>query len=486
MRYERVLLVAPPYYDDDFGASLPAGLGYLAESLRSHGLTYRILDLNLAGSDAEDLFHAIEDFQPDLIGFSLLTFRYLGHYELIRMVKERYPRIAIVAGGAHLSNYRVDVLRQCPAIDFGAVLEGEESLAELCAGKELNKIGGLIFRQGEEIRFNGERPFVRDLDALAWPRYEGFQLNNYVFDHVGLLTSRGCPYSCGYCDVFRVIGKKWRMRSSTSICDELDYWVWRGHTHFVVLDDNMTIRRDRMIELCDEIERRGLHHHVRIACNNGIRADRVDREVLQRMWRAGFYRLSFGVDGFNDKMMEIMNRAERLEDVERAIRYACELGFDVVLFFILGYPGETWEDIKDGAELALKYPVLDAVFNNLIPYPNTEVYDYLKKGGFLLRAPEEYLNSQSRFRDFKPIFSTREMGVEDRKRAYRYMSGVRKKVRRRAIARRLGRFGGINHLAAWVFSWDLTQHMLHHNKKFRETMIRIYQHAVKQATYAKT
>lgn len=359
-------------------------------------------------------------------------------------------------------------------------------IVELCQGRDPAGIGGLLHRQGEQVKFNGERKFILELDALAWPRYEGFALDGYVFDQIGILTSRGCPYSCGYCDVYQVIGKKWRMRSAASVCNELEYWAKRGKKHFVVLDDNMTIRRDRMLGLCDEIERRGLAKHIRIACNNGIRADRVDREVLLRMRQAGFYRLSFGVDAFNDKMMEIMNRAERLEDVERAVRYSCELGFDVVLFFILGYPGETWNDVKDGARLALRYPVLDTVFNNLIPYPHTDVFDYLRKGRYLLRQPEEYLNSQSRFRDYKPIFFTREMNIEDRCRAVEYMTGVRKTVRRRAIARRLKRFIGINYLAGWVFTWDTTQHLLHHNKKFRETMIRIYQHAVKQATYAGT
>jgi radical SAM superfamily enzyme YgiQ (UPF0313 family) len=286
--------------------------------------------------------------------------------------------------------------------------------------------------------------------------------------------------------VHRVIGRQWRSRSAAGIGEELQYWADRGRGRFVVLDDNMTIKRDRMIEVCDEIERRGLHRRIRIACNNGVRADRVDREVLRRMRGAGFDRLSFGVDAFNDKMMRIMNRAERLEDVERTVRHACELGFDVVLFFILGYPGETWSDVEDGAKLALKYPVLDAVFNNLIPYPNTGVFDYLEKGGFLLRAPAEYLNSQSRFRDYKPIFYTREMQVEDRRRAARHMMRVRKIVRRRAIARRLGRYVGVNYLASWVFSWDFTQHLLHHNKTFRKVMIEIYQRAVRQAACART
>jgi anaerobic magnesium-protoporphyrin IX monomethyl ester cyclase len=486
MRYSRVLLVAPPYNDDDFGASLPAGLGYLAAALRSNKIDYRIVDLNLLNTSKEDLFAVIEEFSPDLVGFSLLTFRYLSHYALISEVRNRFPAIAIAAGGAHISNYRVDVLKECTAIDYGFVLEGEESLIDLCIGVDLNRIGGMIYRDHEKVVYNGDRNFLSELDNIAWPTYEGFGLQGYVFDHVGILTSRGCPYSCGYCDVYRVIGKKWRMRSAASIADEFEYWVNRGKDHFVVLDDNMTIRKDRMLEICDEIHKRGLQNKIRIACNNGIRADRVDFETLQRMRESGFYRLSFGVDGFNDKMMEIMNRAELLEDVERAVRYSCQLGFDVVLFFILGYPGETWEDVREGAQLALRYPVLDAVFNNLIPYPNTEVYAYLQKQGFLLREPEEYLNSQSRFRDFKPIFYTKEMSPEDRLKAYRYLSQVRKKVRRRAIARRLNRFVGVNHVAGWVFSWDTTQHLLHHNKSFRERMIKIYQHALRQTNYAKT
>jgi hypothetical protein len=171
-----------------------------------------------------------------------------------------------------------------------------------------------------------------------------------------------------------------------------------------------------------------------IRCSNGLRADRADREVLTRMREVGFRYLAIGVDAGNDRMLEVIKKGETMEQIENAISIACELEYDIKLFFVFGNPTETPEDVRDMARISLKYPISEVHFNNIIPYPGTELFQWIKEQDGFLQKPEVFLNNAA-FMDDEPVFETPELPREEKIRLKKYLNRVRKKVHRRTIRR---------------------------------------------------
>lgn len=461
--YNRVLLFIPDYPGSHYkDLPLQAGLGYISEILTRNGIENNVLDMRL-GYGVNDLREKISNYHPELIGVSMMTFKYLHTYTVINKIKEAFTLIPIVAGGPHISTLRQRVLRECRGIDFAVVMEGEETIVELCRGKEPSKIEGLIYRNnnGEPI-FNSDREFIKDLNAISFPNYNNFELVEYE-KFIPIVSSRGCPYNCIYCPVQVAIGKKYRVRSADNVVNEIEFWHKRSFKRLGFTDDNFTLYSDRVYEICDEIERRRLTG-LKLSCSNGIRADRVDKKLLARMKEVGFYEVAFGVEAGNNKVLERLHKSEKIDVIRRAIADACELGYEVTLFFLLGSPGETWSDIEDSVNLALSYPIVSAPFYNLIPFPNTELFRWIEKNGLFLKSPEEYLDNVSHFVN-EPVFETPELPYAERKKAWKYANKIVgehcKKNKRRAVMAKLGRSFRIKGLPAKLisYSWcsDLVQ-----------------------------
>jgi len=145
--YKKVLLIAPPSSSYLGAVRPPAGLGYLAQALRESDIECKAIDMRVRGK-LPTLMRKINNFQPDLIGLSLVSYEYLHSYELIQKIKTSYPDVPIVVGGPHVSVLGQDVLEACPEIDFGVVHEGERPLLQLCEGENSHsEIPGLLFRK---------------------------------------------------------------------------------------------------------------------------------------------------------------------------------------------------------------------------------------------------------------------------------------------------------------------------------------------------
>lgn len=463
MRYERVLLVNPASSGEWRGIRPHIGLGYLAETLFAEGIDHDVIDMNL-GYRFRHLVDKIEDYRPDLIGMPLLTLEYKKFYALIARLKESYSDIALVAGGPHVTIMKDEVLKKCPELDYGVVSEGERTLVELCRGTSVDRITGLIRWRDGHVVANPAREPVRELDALPWPRYERFELARYIHE-ADIYSSRGCPHECIFCPN-RLISRGFRARSPKHVVDEMEYWYDRGHRQFNFDDDSFNHVRSRVVEICDEIERRGLKE-LFIRCSNGVRADRMDRELLARMKEVGFRYIAFGVDAGNDRMLEIVKKGETMADIESAVAAACELGYDVKLLFVVGTPFETAEDIEDKVRLCRKYPVQDAHFYNIIPYPGTELYDWIGSNGLFLREPEDYLNDISCL-NYTPVFETPELPADERVRLFRHLRNVQQDIHRGAIKRLIGKTSIVGDVLGYALSTRIAERFFYQNLTLRK------------------
>lgn len=455
MRFSRVLLVNP-YYKGRFPPFLPGGLAYIAEALKNEGVEYDFVNMGLDKS-MHNLRKRISSFSPNLVGVQMMTFQHKQTYNLIRKIKDMFPDLPIVVGGPHVSTMRTVVLEENECIDYGIVLEGEKTIVELVRGDlPILEIKGLIFRQGSGIRYTGDREFIEDLDSIPFPRYEKFDLQKIPTTSIPIVSSRGCPYDCTYCPSKTAIGKKLRVRTAENVVDEIQYWYRRGYKSFDFYDDNFTFYKQRVYEICDEIERRGLTD-LKLKCDNGIRADRVDRELLARMKQVGFVWLSFGVESGNDRILKNLKKGEKLEAIERTIKDACELGFEVELLFMIGSPGETEAEVHDSIELALKYhPIANVNFYTLIPFPGTELFEWVKEHNYFLRSPDEYLNECPHWIN-DPVFETPEFPREARRRAFETCKQVTLKIRKEYMKRKMARYGVLAGILGYFYASEFVQ-----------------------------
>jgi len=370
-----------------------------------------------------------------------------------------------VVGGPHVTILKEPVLKECSFIDYGITYEGEISLTELCgADTTEDKIKGLLYRNGSDVKYTGDRGFISDLDQLPWPRYEKFEMDKYV-PEITIYSSRGCPHHCIFCPN-RILSPNFRPRSAENVADELEYWYKKGYRQFNFDDDNFNMISERVYKICDEIERRHLDG-LFLRCSNGIRADRVDRGMLARMRKIGFHYIAFGADAGNNRMLKIIKKGETIEDIENGVRNACELGYDVKLLFVVGTPQETWEDVEDKVKISQKYPIQEVHFYNIVPYPGTELYDWIGENNYFLKKPEDYLNDVSCLtRD--PIFETPELPRGKRLELYRYLNKVRKEVHRKAFLRAFGKHRLIGRLASPLLTNSLFEKMFYQNRFWRK------------------
>ena len=386
----------------------PLGAGYIMAALDKGGIESRYYEFSFHNN----LTHLLEDikkFAPALIGFSLRSHRYQESYKIINQVAKM--NIPIVLGGAHVNCHGGKVLEECSA-DFLIQKEGEEALLLLLAylgeKDKYAEIPGLIYRQDGKIREN--QPQILDITKLVFPTYKGFELEKYPASLRLLLSSRGCPYHCTFCQQSALLGKKWRQREPEDILREMEYWAERKVKFFNFADDNLTLDGRRIRQLCRLIKKSRYRFYLE---TSGMRIDNVDYETLKMMKDSGFYYLSFGIESGNDRVLGEINKGITVKQVNQTLSWAWKLGFDMKLYFIVNNRTETYEEVQDSFRLARAYPIMLARFTNLVPYPGTYDYEWILQHGRLLYPASEYLNNAVKYWD-QPLYEGPGMTYEQR------------------------------------------------------------------------
>lgn len=419
-----ILLVYPDFRSSDVFSNpgLPVGLGFVARSLENVGFRYEIIDLNI--DTKEYLMDRVSKLNPQFLGISMLSYRCKESYNLLNDLKYHWPQLKIISGGPHITANREVVLEECPAIDVGVVGEGDIAIVEILRGESVKSIKGLIFREEEDVIFSGERAFIDNLDNLPFPTYDGFKLEKYG-KKMPLHSSRGCPYRCIFCGAPRILGKKWRRRSAQSMVEEVKYWYGKEYRHFVFNDSNFAVDKARVASFCNGIIESDLHVCFEA---DGLRADHVDRKILEKMRCAGFTNLTFGVESGSDRILQNLKKDEKREDIEKAIEASTDLGFIVSLFFLIGSPGEDGVDIKQSFDLARKYNVERVYFFNLMPIPGTEFYNWAVERGIIDGSETKYPEENFGFSN-KAFLQTDVMTIDQLSRYIRIARRIEKQIR---------------------------------------------------------
>jgi len=449
----RVLLIVPGAYSWRFPGPIHPhiGIAYLAGILKRNGIEVKILDMRLR-YHAKQLFPTLDLFRPQLTGITVYSHYYERAYDLVHRIKN-HGEHQVVLGGPHISAIRDAALRKSEA-DFAIKGEGEETLLHLCktigeSNSDYSNIQGLIWKFDSGVVENNDRPFIDNLDTLPFPAYEEFPLEKY-FCHkdklLAIITSRGCPQRCIFCSVRLSMGRKFRPRSPENVVSEIQHWYDQGWRNFEFQDDNFTCDMNRAKRICDLIVSKNLA--IKWSLPNGVRVDRLDRELLEKMRESGCFRIGLGVESANNDVLRKIKKGTKIERVEKTAEMVKQVGIELVGFFIVGHPTETYERFMDTVKFARRMPFDFVNFWNLVPYPGTELLEWVRENAILLYPEEVYLNRTS-YGEARPIFETADFSAEERRKAYQ----LGHSLERESIAYwKMGRFWGRVGLAISSFS----------------------------------
>ncbi|EKD26534.1 MAG: hypothetical protein ACD_79C01132G0001 [uncultured bacterium] len=315
---------------------------------------------------------------------------------LATKAKEVLPSVKVVFGGVHISALREKLLQDFPIIDYGVVGEGEEALLELIQseGIGLNGIIGLIFREQGNVIFNGFRKKLIDMDKLPFPAYEKLQgfPDSYclpIFSYpksptTTVITSRGCPYTCSYCDR-SVFQRSYRYNSPMYMMKYLAYLQQRFNIkHVNIYDDTFTLHRERVMEFCELKIKSGL----KMTFNCAARTEQLDAAMLDLLKKAGCWMISLGIETGDPELLKKhrsylsgKNIESPLANIRTMINLIRKSGIRVKGLFMMGLPGETEESISKSLEYVLSLPLDDFNLSKLTPFPGAPMYSDIHEHG---------------------------------------------------------------------------------------------------------
>ena len=434
----KVLLILPPNIGRYVVATVPhAGLAYLAAFLERDEHQVEIHDMRIY-SDDRLLAKKIESFRPGLIGLSTASIGYKMSYEIINTIKKRNPNIPVVIGGSYASTVHTKVLEDTKA-DYAVYGEGEQTFLDLAKGIAPSKIKGLIWRNNGEIVMNSPYPLAQDLDSMPFPKYEKFELNKMLEKRIPIVSSRGCPNRCTFCSIQLVMGYPFRARSPENVLKEIEYWHKKGYDTFEFSDDNFTFNMPRAEKICDLIIKSGMK--IKLIFGNGLRADRVNANLLKKLREAGCIWIGYGLETSDVHSLELLKKDLDVNQLKWAVKESKKLGIEVQVHNIIGTPGSTFDTFMKDVELADEMGIDQVRFFNMIPYPGTEMFEWVKQNGRFLHQPDEYLNSVDYWAE-EPVFETDDFTREERIKAFRIgQDKVMELHLKRHFGKGLGRIG---------------------------------------------
>jgi anaerobic magnesium-protoporphyrin IX monomethyl ester cyclase len=370
----------------------PLGIQTLAPVLRQHGHLVQLFDTCHPQMRAEHIAQAVEAEGPDAVALSCLsTTTYPAVKHLARQLKNRAPQIPIIAGGAFASMNSDRILKDCADIDCVGVGEGEELLPDyLHHLTDPGSVAGLVWRQAGEIVQNVSRPLIRDLNQFPYPDRTSLPIDyieSLPLDVPAVLsldkfctmqTSRGCPYSCIYCDIPSLSRRKWRYRSAQHVLGEMQQLSDQGYRSIYLTDDHFLLNRKRISEVCRGIIKRQLKFHW--GCEGRVDAVAVDQLPIMKEANCNF--LAFGVEAGTQKVLDRLNKRQTLKQVEHTVSEAKRQGIARVHgFFLISSPGETEKDVMASFRFAARLKLDTFGFNRLCAYRGTPLWqEYINRG----------------------------------------------------------------------------------------------------------
>ncbi len=451
----KILLVNPPWKKSDGQYGVRAGsrwpftqcvkneksldyipfpfyIAYAAALLEKvPGTTVLAIDAIAEGLDDQAYFQKILAFAPDFIlaetstPSSKVDLRYVSETK-----KMLGPGARFALAGPHVTTYAETVMQRNPDVDFCFIGEYEWTLRELICllqegNDDVHAVQGLAYRkQDGSVIINRRRP-LGNINELPFPAWHHFPMKNYkdYFSDfpapmVNVVASRGCPYTCNFCMWPDVMygGHQYRVRDAKNVVDEIECLINRyGFKTIYFDDDTFDIGKQRMLEICNEIQKRSL----KIRWAMMARADTIDEETLRAFKQSGLHAVKYGVESGNQKILDSTGKKLNLETVKKTVALTKTLGVRVHLTFTVGLLGETAQTVRDTINLALSLDPDSLQVSICTPFPGTRYYEQARERGLLVTEEENVFDgSQS------GVVRTDELSKEDIENAAREFQDI--------------------------------------------------------------
>jgi len=421
---KRILMISPNNIGVKGGISrfMPGlGIMYLASVLEDRGFHVAIRDtavegydirtdtsihpsLEIIGERDEAIRDYVADFKPDLVGISVLFYSQSSQgHNVAKIVKSLNPNTLVVVGGNQVSENYASIMKN-KNIDYAMIDECDLVFADFVeayfSDTDYRKIPGLVYRSNGGLEVNNNNSFIKNLDDIPLPARHLVNMEKYF--EIGLshnpyarhprvgyvMTSRGCPEKCAFCTTPIRWGRKVRWRSIENVELELrqlrdEYKV--GEIQFE--DDTLTLNIKHLHKLCDTIEKLGIMWNT----VNGVRIDyhagkpQVQEDMFRRMAASGCYQVCFGLESGNQRVLDkILNKNLKLSAVEPCINAAKKAGLSVHLFLMVGFPGETLEEMERTIAYAKMLGPDSCSISIFTPLPGTPLYKYAFENNYMV------------------------------------------------------------------------------------------------------
>ncbi|MFB0564056.1 MAG: radical SAM protein [Candidatus Aminicenantaceae bacterium] len=370
----KIMLINPQFSNRT--NDIPLGLAYIAAVAQQVQCKVKIVDADASNVNITDdqIVADARDYNPDLIGITIYTDFARKAYRLIGML--RSLKIPIVVGGPHPM-----VLSEEP-FTFGASFvvrgEGEETFVELIqylkGERSVDEIHGLSYVSNGTVIHNPPRALIQNLDSIPLPAVELFNRKNYSGrfgpPFGSILTARGCPGRCTYCSNL-VMGRKYRFRQPSFIIEEIKFLKAKyGIDKFMFVDDSFAANRKHTLSLLNQIIKEKMV--IQYACVTRINL--VNPELLSLMKESGCISIDYGIEHGDDSSLVRLKKGINLERINRALSWTEEAEIPYTTNYILGFPWETPETIRQTLRHAIKFYDEGLYYSLIVPYPGTELY----------------------------------------------------------------------------------------------------------------
>jgi len=382
-----ILLVRPKTKYSDMVMGIPIGLSLMAAVAEALDHSVEILDLALESSPEEAeriLKRRLSQRKYAVAGISCMTVEYESARDMSRVIRGIQPECLIVFGGQHPTIQSDKVLAD-PGCDFVVAGEGEETFRDLlrCIAEHGDPSGveGLHFKKDGAHFSTPVRPLIPDLDTIPFPAYHLLDLERYFLLEsaryapknqraIQIFTSRGCPWQCIYCH--SLFGKKFRGRSAGHVLSEIKmlYGSYRVR-EFMIEDDVFNLDMERAKDICDRIAGSGMKIHLQFG--NGMQLERFDRELAQKLARAGTHHVAIGIESGSPRIQRMIQKNVRLQAADEVVDWLRAGGIRTLGFFMIGFPFETVEEIRQTIRYAAASHFDEALFSIVMPYAGTQL-----------------------------------------------------------------------------------------------------------------
>ncbi|MBN1865108.1 MAG: radical SAM protein [Victivallales bacterium] len=416
MHTKKIYLLYPPIskferYSSDLGSvggeQIPLGIFYLASFLRENGYEVAARDAEATSFNEENIIQEIAGFAPDCIGIGSSTVAFHRALSAAKAIKKEFPSIKIILGGPHVTS-NVEHAMSPAAFDFGVIGEGEITLLELLkaiyGGTPVSALPGVAWRDSNgALKVNGRRDFIDNLDTLPFPAYDLIpDMSVYTpppstyrtLPVINIITSRGCPNECTFCDR-NVFGRKYRERSAENVFLEIkklhqDF----GLREIAFVDDTFLLNRRRVRHIFELVNKAGMSFFWTCMA----RINDVDYDFLRYLKDNGCWHIAFGIESADPEILRRIKKNIKLDRVRQVTEWCRSLGIQTKGFFIIGHPGETIESIDKTIEFACGLSLNSVVVTINTPIPGSPQFAEAEKYGVL------ELKDWSKFNYWNPVF----------------------------------------------------------------------------------